>query len=264
MPFVEVNHVNLYYELHGDPSSLLLVLNNGLIMSAATSWVFQTQTLAQHYRLLQYDCRGQGQSAHPDEPYTMEAHADDLAALLYELGYPAAHIAGISYGGEVAQAFALRYPQMTESLVLADTVSEVNDKLRIVGFSWIDALRSGDGEVFFNATVPWNFSSSFIQANPGLLEDAKDRYKLLDFVAVIRLCECFLKVDFTAELSQISAPTCIIVGEEDILKGINYARIIHQHISHAELHILPGCGHASCWEKPAEFNSVILGFLGKL
>ena len=264
MPVARVNEVNLYYELHGDQSAPLLVLNNGLIMNAATSWVFQTKTFAQRYRLLQYDCRGQGQSEHPVEPYTMEGHADDLVGLLGELGYRSAHVAGISYGGEVAQAFALKYPKMTRSLVLADTVSEVGDELRIVVSSWIDALRSDEAEVFFNATVPWNFSPHFICANPGLMEDARGRYKLLDYPAVIRLCECFLEVDFTPRLHEIRAPTCIIVGERDILKGVDYARLIQKQISHAELYILPESGHTSCWERAEEFNEVVLGFLHRV
>jgi 2-succinyl-6-hydroxy-2,4-cyclohexadiene-1-carboxylate synthase len=85
----------------------------------------------------------------------------------------------------------------------------------------------------------------------------------LDFEAVIRLCECFLEVDFTARLNEIQIPTCIIVGEKDLLKGPEYAQIMVERISHAELHILSGAGHATCWERPAEFNTVILGFLAK-
>jgi len=263
MPEVHVNGVKLYYELHGPEGAPVLVLNNGVIMNAATSWVFQTQTLAQHYRVLQYDCRGQGGSDHPEGPYTMELHADDLAALLAALGIERAHIAGISYGGEVAQAFALKYPTQVLSLVLIDTVSEVGDELRLVIEGWIDALRTGDALAFFNATVPWNFSPRFIADNPALFDDAKKRYALLDFPAVIRLCECFLEMEFTSRLEEISAPTCIIVGERDLLKGPAYAEILHKGIPHAELHILPGAGHATCWESPQEFNTVILGFLAK-
>ena len=132
MPKIQTNGVELYYELHGAEDAPLLVLNNGILMNAAGSWVFQTQALSKHYRVLQYDCRGQGQSEHPDEAYSMEMHADDLAALLIALGYEQAHIAGISYGGEVGQAFVLKYPQRCLSLILADTVSEVGDELRII------------------------------------------------------------------------------------------------------------------------------------
>jgi len=263
MPKIQVNGIDLYYELHGDASSPVLVLNNGLIMNAATSWIMQTTAFARHYHVLQYDCRGQGQSDHPEETYTMELHADDLAALLEGLGINHAHIAGISYGGEVAQAFVLKYPQKTQSLILADTVSEVSPKLRIVIESWIDALRSGYPLSFFHATVPWNFSAQFIKDNPVLIEDAKRRYAELDFSAVINLSNCFLTVDFTSRLHAIKVPTCIIVGEYDHLKGVGFAQILKKNLVQAELHIIQEAGHATCWERAKEFNSIVLGFLSK-
>lgn len=54
-----------------------------------------------------------------------------------------------------------------------------------------------------------------------------------------------------------------MVGSKDILKGENYALILKKGIPQAELHILYGAGHASCWERPEEFNAVVLGFLAK-
>jgi 3-oxoadipate enol-lactonase len=263
MAHIHVNGVNLYYELHGPESAPVLVLNNGVIMSAAASWAYQIKTLADHYRLLLYDCRGQGQSDHPDSPYSMELHAADLAALLEALAIPTAHIAGISYGGEVAQAFALDYPQQTRSLILMDTVSEVGPELRLIIQSWIDALKTGDALSFFNVTIPWNFSPQFIANNAALLADAQKRYALLDFPAVIRLCEAFFEVNFTPRLGKITAPTCIMVGELDLLKGPRYAQILKQGIPQAEYHLLMDAGHASCWERPQEFNAIVLGFLAK-
>ena len=103
----------------------------------------------------------------------------------------------------------------------------------------------------------------FIAANPKLLADAKGRYELLDYPAVVRLSECFLEVDFTARLGEIKCPTCIIVGSVDLLKGPAYAAILKAGIPHAEYHLLHGAGHASCWERPQEFNTIVLGFLAK-
>lgn len=263
MPRIQVNAVELYYELHGPENASVLVLNNGILMNAATSWVFQTHAFSRQYRLLQYDCRGQGQSDHPGGPYSMELHADDLAALLTVLGIEQAHVTGISYGGEVSQAFALKYPGRTLSLILADTVSEVGPELRMTVETWMSAAKSCDVELFFNATVPWNFSPGFITDNPRLLADARKRYELLDFSAIVRLCECFLEVNFAARLGEIKCPTCILVGSHDILKGPAYAAKLQNGIPHAELHILQGAGHASCWERPQEFNTTILGFLSE-
>ncbi len=263
MSIANVNGVNFYYELHGPEDAPALVLNNGILMNAAGSWVFQTAALSRHYRLLQYDCRGQGQSDHPDGPYTMALHVADLAALLGALGIDRAHIAGASYGGEVAQAFALAYPERVRSLILMDTVSELGPELRATAENWLAAARRADPDEFYNATVPWNFSPQFIREHEALLADARRRYALLDFPAVARLCECFLGVDFTARLGEITAPTCIIVGALDLLKGPAYAHMLKAAIPQAELHVLPGAGHASPWERPAEFNTVVLGFLAK-
>jgi 3-oxoadipate enol-lactonase len=263
MPKITPDTLEMYYELHGPEDAPLLVLNNGILMNAATSWAFQTKTLARHWRVLQYDCRGQGQSSHPDSPYSMEQHAEDLANLLDHLGYEQAHLLGISYGGEVAQAFALCYPERLISLILADTVSEVGPELKIIIGSWIEAAQRQDPQAFFDATVPWNFSPAFIAANPHLLADARKRYEALDFPAVARLCESFLKIDFTARLPEIQAPTCLMVGELDLLKGLPYASILKASIPHTELHVLKGAGHAACWERPEEFNTVVLGFLEK-
>jgi pimeloyl-ACP methyl ester carboxylesterase len=249
MPRIQIDDINLYYEILGPENAPVLVFNNGVIMNAATSWVFQTKALARHYRLVLYDCRGQGQSDHPEKPYSMEIHADDLAELLDALGIDKAHIAGISYGGEVAQAFTLKYPGRVRSLILIDTVSEVGPELRLVIESWVDALRKDDALAFFNITVPMNFSPEFITKNTVLLEDAKKRYALLDFSAVIRLCEAFFALDFTKRLVEITVPTCIMVGELDLLKGPRYADILKKGIPHAEYHVLKGAGHASCWER---------------
>ena len=261
MPFARVNGIKIYYELHGPEDAEVLILNNGVIMSAATSWVYQTAELPTHFRTLLYDCRGQGQSDHPQEAYSMGLHAEDLDALLDFLAIPSAHTAGISYGGEVAQAFALKYPQRTKSLILIDTVSEVGPELKMIIQSWVHALKSNDPEGFFYNSVPWNFSPDWIKSNQALLDAAKERYRELDFPAVINLCEAFFEVNFTDQLHQISVPTCIMVGELDLVKGPRYAQVIHNEIPQAEMHVLKGSGHVTCWEVPKEFNRIIIQFV---
>jgi len=264
MPRVRAGEVELYYEWHGPDTAPALVLNNGILMNAATSWVHQQRAFAERYRVLLYDCRGQGQSDHPASPYSMEQHADDLARLLDALGVGHAHVLGISYGGEVAQAFAIRHPDRVRGLVLADTVSEVGPELRLVVGSWLDVARRAEPDEFFRATVPWNFSPAFIRANAALLEDARQRYALLDYPAVVRLGECFERLHLTPDLPRILAPTCILYGDADLIKGREYAEILHRRIANSELHVIPGAGHASCWERPQVFNRLVLEFLDRV
>ncbi|HEY3381133.1 MAG TPA: alpha/beta hydrolase [Vicinamibacterales bacterium] len=263
MPIAACNGIHLYHELHGREDAPVVVLNNGILMNAAASWRPQTAALSARYRVLQYDCRGQGQSDHPDGPYSMALHADDLAALLTTLGIDRAHILGISYGGEVAQAFALDHPDRVLTLILADTVSEVGPELRLIVAGWRAAALSGDPDLFFLVTAPWNFSPAFIEASQHVLSAARARYRDLDLPAVARLCEAFDGVDFTARLPAIDVPTCVIVGEADLLKGPRYAGILHRAIAGSELHVLPGTGHAATWEAAAAFNEVVLDFLSR-
>ncbi|HWQ47029.1 MAG TPA: alpha/beta fold hydrolase [Longilinea sp.] len=263
MPTVKVNGVELYYELHGPEDGDVVVLSNGIFMSTA-SWGLQTPVLAKHYRVLLYDCRGMWKSEHPKGPYSMEQHADDLAALLDALSITQAHIAGISYGGEVSMAFAIKYPQRTLSLFLSSTVSELNEVLRGFSALWGAAAKAKDPKRLFEGSYMLNFSDSYIKAYHSAINTAADRYAQLDMDAVLELLDCFERVDLTKDLHKINTPTLVLVGEEDNLKPRKYSEIIAREISGAQLVVVPGAGHAICLEKPVIFNALLLGFLAQL
>lgn len=263
MPTIQVNGVQLYYEQHGwQQDKPVLVLSNGILMSTA-SWVFQTPVFSRHYCLLLYDCRGMWQSEHPAGPYSMEQHADDLAALLDALEIPQAHIGGISYGAEISMVFALRYPARTRSLTLSSAVSQIDPLLRAMIAGWVAAVQAEDAAMLFNVTAPVNFSEAWLAANGPALAAARQRYHTLDMRAFLELLGSFERLDITARLPQIAAPTLVMVGEDDILKPRKYAEIIARGIPHSQLAVLPHAGHAANWEQPALFNALVLGFLAQ-
>lgn len=263
MAKASVNGIELYYELHGPEQGEVLVLSNGVLMSTA-SWGLQTPVLARSYRVLLYDCRGMWKSDHPAGPYTMELHADDLAGLLDALGIERAHIGGISYGGEVSLAFALKYPQRTRSLILSSAVSRPDAVLKGLIDTWSAAARAYDPERLFKVSYMLNFSDAYLEANREAVAAAAARYAALDMEAVLELFECFQGMDLTADLQRISAPTLVMVGEEDILKPRKFSEIIAGEIAGAHLVVVPGAGHALCLEKPVVFNALVLGFLAQL
>jgi len=262
MPFQKVNDIQIYYELHGPENADVIVLSNGIFMSTA-SWGYQVAAFKKHFRVLLYDCRGMWQSDHPAGPYSMEQHADDLAALLTALGIEKAHIGGISYGGEISMVFALKYPQLARSLIISSSVSQIDPMLQVMGKSWMSALRNNDPDTLFEVTFPANFSEPWIAANPGVQEPTRRKYHDMDLKAAEELMLAFSKVDFTAELKKITVPTLVLVGELDILKSRKYAEIITHEIHGSELVVIPHGGHAICMEKPGEFNDVVLGFVLK-
>lgn len=262
MPLIQVNNVNLFYELNGPENADVVVLSNGIFMSTA-SWGYQVATLKKHFRVLTYDCRGMWQSEHPSGPYSMEEHADDLAELLKALGIQKAHIAGISYGGEISIVFAIKYAQMTRSLIISSSVSQLDPLLQAIGNSWSGALQSKDAKTLFDVTLPYNFSENWIKENTAALENSRKRYEQMDFNSVAELMAAFTRLNVTSELKTISAPTLVLVGEEDILKSRKYSEIIANEIPNAEFIIIPHAAHAVCLEKPGAFNSIMLGFLLK-
>jgi 3-oxoadipate enol-lactonase len=262
MSKIEANGIQLYYELHGPEDADVLVLSNGVLMSTA-SWAFQTPLLSRHYRLLLYDCRGMWQSDHPPGPYSMELHADDLAALLDALEIERAHIAGTSYGAEVSMVFALEYPERTQSLIVTAAVSQLDPLLRGLADIWIEAARAHDPELLFKVVYPLTFSEAWIAANQPALDLARERYEALDFDALLELFLCFSRLDITADLHRITAPTLVVAGELDALKSRKYADLIAREIPGAEYALIPLAGHAAMWEQAGVFNSLILGFLAK-
>jgi 3-oxoadipate enol-lactonase len=262
MPKVTVNSVQLYYELHGPEDADVLVLSNGILMST-TSWAFQTPVLSRNYRLLLYDCRGMWQSEHPPGPYSMELHADDLNALLDALDVESAHIGGTSYGAEISMHFALMYPNRTRSLIITSAVSEVDSEVESMINQWVEAARSNDPAQLFQAVVPLTFSESWIAANQALLDDARERYKLLDMDALLELLSAFSNLNLTKDLHKINAPALVAVGELDVLKPSRFSEIIANEIPDAEFATIPDAGHAALWENAEMFNSLILDFLVK-
>jgi 3-oxoadipate enol-lactonase len=262
MPKATANGIELYYELHGPTDADVLVLSNGVLMSTA-SWAFQTPVLSQHYRLLLYDCRGMWQSDHPPGPYSMELHADDLAALLDALDIERAHIGGTSYGAEVSLVFALKYPERTRSLIVTSGVSHVDPLLKGMIDTWDYAAQAHDPEMLFRVVYPLTFSEDWIAANRATLDLARERYETLDFDAFHELLVSFSALNVTADLHQIEAPTLVVVGEHDLVKPRQYSEIIAGEIPNAEFAVIPNAGHAALWERAGVFNSLILGFLAK-
>ena len=136
MPTVKVNDIQIYYEIHGEGKPLLLIGGLGLDLSELQSisgW------LAQRYQVLVFDNRGAGRTDKPDIPYSIEMMAEDTAELMKALAIERASLLGISMGGKIALALALRYPGRVEKLILVSTSARVINtrkrlwRLRLLG-----------------------------------------------------------------------------------------------------------------------------------
>ncbi len=121
MPFIDIRDIRLYYEMRGKGPRLLFFNGTGGDLRRKPG-IFDSP-LAEHFEILAHDQRGLGQTDRPDIPYTMEDYAMDANALLDALGWDSCSLLGFSFGGMVAQEFALRFPRRVQRLVLACTSS---------------------------------------------------------------------------------------------------------------------------------------------
>lgn len=266
MSTAQVNGVTIYYELHGEGSTETVALLNG-VMASASSWAYYTDLLTSRgYRVLLHDFRGQLLSEKPAGPYRFADHREDFLALCRHLGIERCHLVGTSYGGEMAMRIALDAPGLVQSLVLIDSVSELDALLERFVNSWIDLAETGDVRLFYRSVVPSLYSRSFLEQNAEMIDGREARMAELpgDYLrGQAELYRAFLAdVPMTGELPGIRAPALVVCGEEDILKPTHFSRIIAEGIPEAALITLPDCGHVAVFEKPAELASLITGFLG--
>ena len=268
MPLFQTSGINLYYEVKGNPGSEHNIAFLNGVMASTSSWaqlypVFESMG----WRIILHDFRGQLKSDKPEGPYTFKEHVDDAKALFEYLGVKKVHLAGTSYGGEVAMKFAIEYPEMISSISVIDSASELDPVLGGFVASWKFLCDTGNGETFFRGMASAVYGPEFLAMNhetlssrAAIIRDNPNGY--LEGQKV--LYDSFLgDVFMTDQLHRIKCPALVICGENDILKPPKFSKIIANNISNSEYLIIPNCGHVAIYEKPKELESAILGFVLK-
>jgi 3-oxoadipate enol-lactonase len=261
MPIAQVNGIELNYQLEGDGDETI-VLVNGLADDLET-WVLQMDDLlGAGYRVLRFDNRGVGQSSAPAGPYTTKLFAEDTKALVDELGLRDFHMVGVSMGGMIAQEYALAFGGDLRSLTLACTYAAPGPFCTRMFAMWADlAPELGVPFVMRDVTL-WAFTVPFFEERQEELKEFEtamaDLPQPLD--AYLAQLSSIRTHDCTDRLGEISAPTMVLAGEEDILIPVRLSRRLHEGIAGAQWRTTKG-GHACVWEHPSEFNVALLEFI---
>ncbi len=258
---IKANGININYEIAGDGP--WVALSHSLACNLHM-WDEQMAALTKNYRVLRYDTRGHGQSDAPAGAYTLEQLADDAHGLFNALGIKHAHWVGLSMGGMIGQTFALKYPGVFKSMVLADTTSRYPaDSAQ----AWADRIKlaqtQGMAAVVDGTLARW-FTEPYRQANPPAVTRVGNSIRSTPVAGFVGCCHAIPQIDLTHRLQEIGCPTLIIVGEQDPGTPVAMAREIHEAKPGSELVIIPSAAHLSNIEQPQAFNAALLGFLGRV
>ncbi|MBL0275188.1 MAG: alpha/beta fold hydrolase [Anaeromyxobacter sp.] len=261
MPTLTVNGCDLHYlDVGHGPSAVVLLhafpLHGGM-------WAHQVAALSKRHRVLVPDYRGLGQSGSPPQATTMAVLAEDVLALLSHLRLERAGVAGLSMGGYLALELWREAPGRVRGLALCDTKAGADS-----------AEGAAGREAFARSTLDHGLAWVADQMTPKLLKPTPDP-------AVVKVVRSLIgaatpagvaaaqrgmarRPDSTPTLATVTAPTLVVVGEEDGLTPPAEAEKLAAGIRGATLVRIPGAGHLPCLENPEPFTAALAAFFDGL
>ena len=263
MPKVKANNITINYEQQGSGEPLILI---PYLTADIACYAFQLEDYANHFTCISVDPRGAGETDKPAGAYSTEVMADDVAAVMQEIGVQRAHVFGLSLGGAIGMWLAAKYPERVKSLSVHSTWSKSDSFLQTVIESWrLVAKASGSiTETAIGTIFPWCFTPEFYVHQPDYLQS------LIAFVrsrppqpvdAFLSQTGAVLAHDVEAQLGKIKASTQITFGRHDQITSTRFAKVLTENIAGSELHIFEDCSHAPIYENVAAFNERTLEFL---
>jgi pimeloyl-ACP methyl ester carboxylesterase len=256
VPSALVNGVRLNYLDQGEGEPVFLLHGNA---GSCQVWRKVVPALSARHRVIAHDRRGFGHSDKGEAgDFSPRAFARELAGLMDALGVGRAHVGGVSFGGFVAQCFALAYPERVASLILVGTSADRTG--RSVPDTLTELARDGWAAVADRLVRSW-FRPG---ADPA---DVRETYEIA-LQSSQRVRELTVRAlgdfDIREEIGRIAAPTLILTGRQDITCPPATAEDMARRIPGAELELIDACGHLVPVEQPQAFADRMLRFLAEV
>ena len=275
--YIGTNGIRMHYVIRGEGP--LIVLLHGF-PEFWYSWRYQIPFLAEHaYTVVAPDLRGYNETDKPRKGYDIPTLLRDIEGLVKGLGQQKASIVGHDWGGVLAWAFAMNYPEMTERLIVLNaphpaammremrTLKQLRKSWYVFAFQipWLPEYMLGRnnaneiGRMLRGAALQKSVFTHEVTAKyqeamskPGALKAAISYYRQLFWR---------WPLSFKSYEVQIKAPTLLIWGEQDIALGIELTTGLARWVNDIQIKRIPDSGHWVQQEQPEKVNQYMLDFL---
>lgn len=261
---VNLQNRKIYYDLTG-PSDGPVVCFSHSLSSDGGMWAEQMPELIKGgYRVLRLDMRGHGGSDPVAGDYTMEALADDVATALDALAIAKVQFIGLSIGGMIGQAFAIKYPERLISAMLCDTMPATPEGAEAAWGPRLKTVReAGSVAPLADGTMQRWFTDSFKPANPGRWQQIRETIAGTTAAGYLGCGAAILNFDFRADLPAIETPTLVICGDEDEGTPPAANKVIADTIPGGRYVEIANARHFPNVEHPDTFNSIMMPWLAQ-
>ncbi len=255
--YADVHGLKMYYEIHGEGHPLVLL--HGAFSAVGTSFGKLLPHLARERQVIAVEMQGHGHTADIDRPLRYEQLADDIAALLTQIGIEKADLFGWSLGAGVALQAAIRHPEVVRKLVLA-SVTYNSGGLYPELLAGIENSKPED-----LAGTP--FYKEYIRIAPNPQDFPRLFAKLRQLDGEIQ--------DWPVEVIRaIKAPTLLITGDSDIIRPEHTVELFRLlgggvvgdlvGLPRSQLAVLPGTTHVMLMDRVEWLLSMMTTFLDAL
>jgi 3-oxoadipate enol-lactonase len=230
-------------------------------------WRAQVEALRGNHRILNIDAPGHGRSSIVHRAFDMADCVRCVEAVMDARKVERAAFVGLSWGGMVAMAMAIRSPQRLTAIVPMDTSARrepLGNRLKYIAMGSI-TRKVGVIPAMLDRVEPLFFSAhTRVNRRAELVEPWRSYVSRLDRESVWNALQCiFDRNDLTEALRRVTLPTMVIVGAEDTAQPVRESEHIASAIPGARLMVIPGAAHISTEERPKEVNTVLGEFLSR-
>ena len=271
--YINVKGIKTRYWTAGDKGPILLLIH--CFGASVEIWQHNIEPLAKFYRVYAIDLVGFGRTDKHEGTYTPPLMVQFIDDAMTALNLEKVTLIGLSMGGGLSILYTLRFPHKVDKLVLIDSAGlgkEIIFSIRLISLPFLGELFTKPSRkmayLFFKPTV--------LDSNQLKGQFTDIYYELFSLpgaqMAMLKVlrsgCTFFgLKKNVLNEtmmnLHRITSPTLIIWGKQDVMLPLKQAYYAKEKIPDSKLHIVEQCGHMPNFEKPDEFNQVVLDFLSR-